>query len=205
MKLEKTKFSTRLVSTPSTRRNITLLTLVFLLFSPVLFMMGCNKQISDYVSHLTYKEKLNPVEHAFVYTAFNSMWVVGYPLYPEAAEILEHYLHGDGTEKVISNSYIKTSPFIKELIKEKGVGTHVIGFKQHKDWRLSYALNPFRLQVKKNGEVNIYQWIHFPENKRIAVRLNIFGRELRVNDALIHKLNPKAFMLKVEPWHHKRG
>ncbi len=179
--------------------------ILLLAITPILFMMGCNKEISSYVNHLTYKEKLNPVEKMFVYTSFNSMWVIGYPLFPEAAEILKHYLHGDGTEKVISNSYIKTSPFIKNLIKEKGVGTHVIRFKQHRDWRLSYALNPFRLQVKEDGEVNIYQWIHFPENKKIAVRLNIFGRELRVNDALIHKLNPKAFMLKVEPWNHKKG
>lgn len=172
---------------------------------PLIFMLGCNREISDYLGHLTYKKDLNLIERGIVSATFNSMWIVGYPLYPEAAQILKHYLHGDGSEKIISNSYIKTSPFIKRLIKEKGVGTHRIGFKQHKDWRLSYALNPFRLQVKENGDVNIWQWIHFPTNKKIAVRLNILGRQLRVRDALIHRLEPKAFMLKVSPWNHKEG
>jgi len=168
------------------------------------FAVGCNKEVSAYVNYLTCKKQpLNSIEKVFVYTTFNSMWIVGYPLFPEAAEILKHYLHGDGSELTVSNSYIKHSPFINKIIREKGVGTHKIFFRQHNDWRLSYALNPFSIQVKKNGDVKIWQWIHFPTNKSVRVRLNFFGRELRVNDALIHKLKPKAFMARVESWNYK--
>ena len=177
---------------------------LFVAVTVPLFMMGCNKEISAYVNYLTCKKNpLNPIESVFVHTAFNSMWMVGYPMFPEASEILRHYLHGDGSELTVSNSYIKHSPFIKKIITEKGIGTHKIYFRQHNDWRLSYALNPFSIQIKKNGDVKIWQRIHFPTNKSVRVRLNFFGRELKVNDALIHKLKPKAFVARVESWNYK--
>jgi len=181
--------------------------IIIVLLIPALFLIfavGCNKEISGYVNYLTYKKQpLNAIERGFVYVSFNSMWVVGYPLFPEAARILRHYLHGDGTDLTVSNSYIKRSTFINKIIRDKGPGTHKIFFRQHKDWRLSYALNPFTIQIKKSGEVKIWQWIHFPTNKGVRVRLNFFGRELKVNDALVHKLKPRAFMARVESWNHK--
>ena len=73
----------------------------------------------------------------------------GYIVAPEAAQSLQHYCFGDGDTLHVKSNYLKTSPVVLKHLKTMKVGDKKwVSFKQHEDWRLSYALNPFTI-VKK--------------------------------------------------------
>ena len=129
---------------------------------------------------------------------------VGYIFYPEAAAILRHYIYGEGEDLVLSNDYFRKSKFIQRTIKRKGVGIHKISLRQHQDWRLSYALNPFTLHIKKEGTIKIYQKIVFKQPKRkVRTTLNLLGFKVKVNDGLVHTMNPTPFTVYIKPWKRK--
>ena len=75
----------------------------------------------------------------------------GYFVSPEASDILTHYCFGSGDTLYLDSSYIKRSPVIKREINKLKIGDAVerVGFEQKDDWRLSYALNPFKIILTK--------------------------------------------------------
>tara|TARA_R110002051_G_scaffold39538_1_gene83197 strand:- start:836 stop:1423 length:588 start_codon:yes stop_codon:yes gene_type:complete len=163
--------------------------------------------LNHYISGLARKttsNKLDIFDKTIIGIGFNSMIAVGYFSYPEAAAILRHYIHGEGEDLLLSNDYFKKSKFIQRTIKTKGVGKHKISLRQHQDWRISYALNPFILHIKKNGTIKIYQKIVFKHPKRkVRTTLNLFGFKVKVNDGLVHAMKPSPFMVYVKPWKQK--
>ena len=114
---------------------------------------------------------------------------------PEGSAILQHYCFGDGTDLVLESDYLPNSPVIKSELKKMNIGEDkVIRFNQYKDWRLSYALNPFHLVKKTNG-FEIYQYIKF-DNKSVDVtEINFRLFKIKVKDSWVHVLNPTPFML----------
>jgi hypothetical protein len=114
---------------------------------------------------------------------------------PEGSTILQHYCFGDGTDLVLESDYLHNSPVIQSELKKMEIGEDkVIRFIQNKDWRLSYALNPFHLVKKTNG-FKIYQYIKF-DNKGVDVtEINFRLLKIKVKDSWVHVLNPTPFML----------
>jgi len=115
--------------------------------------------------------------------------------YPEGVKVLTHYVFGDGEKLELKSNYIPNSPVVIKSLKSMKVGqTKVIRFKQYKDWRLSYALNPFRLKKTKNG-FEIYQYIKFDKTGKIYTIVNILGVKMKIYDNWVNLLNPTPYML----------
>jgi hypothetical protein len=114
---------------------------------------------------------------------------------PEGSAILQHYCFGDGTDLVLESDYLPNSPVIKSELKKMRIGQDkVIRFNQNKDWRLSYALNPFHLVKKTNG-FKIYQYIKFDNKGLDVTEINFRLFKIKVKDSWIHVLNPTPFMV----------
>jgi len=89
------------------------------------------------------------------------MIVFGALFYPEASLALHHYCFGNGEKLVVESDYIKNSPVVRKHLKNMKTGQKKkIAFKQPEDWRLSYALNPFTMEKRKD-KVIITQWMQF--------------------------------------------
>lgn len=115
--------------------------------------------------------------------------------YPEGVSVLTHYIFGGGKNLELKSNYLPTSPVIIKSLKSMNVGeTKVIRFKQYKDWRLSYALNPFRLKKLKNG-FEIYQYIKFDTTGKIYTIVNLFGIKIKIYDNWVNFFNPTPYML----------
>jgi hypothetical protein len=114
---------------------------------------------------------------------------------PEGSSILQHYCFGNGEDLELTSDYLPNSPVIKSELKKMNIGEDkVIRFNQYKDWRLSYALNPFHLVKKTNG-FEIYQSIKF-DNKGVDVtEINFRLFKIKVKDSWVHVLNPTPFMV----------
>ena len=118
----------------------------------------------------------------------------GYFVSPEASDILTHYCFGSGDTLYLDSSYIKRSPVIKREISKLKVGDAVerVGFEQKDDWRLSYALNPFKIKRTREG-YEIYQWIEFDQTGKVPTELNLGITTITVNDAVVHAFDCKPF------------
>ena len=105
---------------------------------------------------------------------------------PEGSKILEHYCTGSGDTLFLDPSYIKNSPVVLEEIKGMREGqTKRVTFEQSKDWRLSYALNPFNIK-KEKGKYKVFQYIEFSRKKRVFTRLNFGLFKIKVKDNIVH-------------------
>lgn len=118
----------------------------------------------------------------------------GYFVSPEASDILSHYCFGSGDTLYLDTSYIQQSPVIRREVNKLKIGDVVerIGFKQKEDWRLSYALNPFKVKRTKEG-YEIYQWIEFDKTGKVPTVLNLGVTTITVNDAVVHAFDCKPF------------
>lgn len=118
----------------------------------------------------------------------------GYFVSPEASDILTYYCFGSGDTLYLDSSYIKRSPVIKREINKLKIGDAVdrVGFKQKDDWRLSYALNPFKIKRTKEG-YEIYQWIEFDQTGKVPTELNLGFTKITVNDAVVHAFDCEPF------------
>ena len=77
--------------------------------------------------------------------------------YPEGAAFIDHYLHGGGRDLRLASDYIRRSPVVRQRLVALPVErTVAVTLRQQQDWRLSYALNPFRLR-REAHRVVIYQ------------------------------------------------
>jgi hypothetical protein len=115
--------------------------------------------------------------------------------FPEGVSVLTHYVFGDGEKLELKSDYLPKSPVIINSLKSMKIGeTKVIRFSQKKDWRLSYALNPFRLKKLKNG-FEIYQYIEFDKTGKVYTIVNLGGHKIKIYDSWINLLNPTPYML----------
>jgi hypothetical protein len=115
--------------------------------------------------------------------------------FPEGVSMITHYVFGNGKKLELKSNYLPNSPVIIKSLKSMKVGqTKVIRFKQYKDWRLSYALNPFRLKKLKNG-FGIYQYIKFDTTGKVYTIVNILGVKMKIYDNWVNLLNPTPYML----------
>jgi hypothetical protein len=116
------------------------------------------------------------------------MMFYGYFLFPEASAILRHYCFGDGSDLHVQSDYIQTSPVVIKHLKRLKVGEKKrFTMKQKEDVRLSYALNPYVMERKKD-KVVITQWIKFQEGARTK-----FG-PIYLPDAIVHVFDCTPFM-----------
>jgi hypothetical protein len=85
---------------------------------------------------------------------------------------------------------------IVKLAKKMKVGQTVkcFGFKQYKDYRLSYALNPFTISRSKDG-YTISQWIAFDTTGKVHTTLNLFLFKVNVPDNFVHTFECTPFMV----------
>ena len=117
---------------------------------------------------------------------------------PEGSAILEHYCTGNGDTLFLDPSYIKNSPVVKREIQGMREGqVKKIRFHQKEDWRLSYALNPFRIK-KEGGKFKIYQYIKFDDKGIDYTDLNIGFAKIRVKDNIAHAYNCKPYIAYCE-------
>jgi hypothetical protein len=117
---------------------------------------------------------------------------------PEGSQILDHYCSGNGDTLFLDPSYIKKSPVVlREIEGMKEGQTKNIRFTQKEDWRLSYALNPFKIK-KEEGKFKIYQYIKFDRKGRDYTDLNLGFTKLRVKDGMVHVYECKPYVAYCE-------
>jgi hypothetical protein len=114
---------------------------------------------------------------------------------PEGSSILQHYCFGNGEDLELTSDYLPNSPVIISKLKKMKVGQDKrVVFEQYKDWRLSYALNPFQLVKKRNG-FEIYQYIKFDNKGVDFTEINFRLFKIKVKDSWVHVLSPNPFMV----------
>lgn len=118
--------------------------------------------------------------------------------YPEAAAVLAHYIEGSGRPLQLPPDYLRRSPVVCGALATLRVGqTRVVTLHQAADWRLSYALNPFRLR-REPHRVVLYQWMAFDPRPAARTVLNLGLLRFTVPDGLVHVLEPRPFMAHSE-------
>lgn len=153
-------------------------------------MAGINQRLQS--RQLTTFDKLQ------CYVLYHGIIVAGKLPYPEAADILQHYVYGKGENLYLEPDYLKDSPVIAKHLQQMRVGeTRTVGLKQQEDWRLSYAVNGFTLK-KTKGKAELLQHIVFSRNPRIYTDLNLYLFTVRIPDGLVHALEPTPFMVYAE-------
>jgi hypothetical protein len=122
------------------------------------------------------------------------MIFVGYFIFPEASQALRHYCFGNGEILYVNSEYIKTSSVVLENLKSMKVGEkRVVSFHQYEDWRLSYALNPFTIEKRKN-KVIITQWMQFAKKNNVKT---LFG-PIQISDNIVHTFNCTPYLFYSE-------
>lgn len=117
------------------------------------------------------------------------MIVVGAVFFPEASTILRHYCFGNGDTLYLQSDYIRTSPVVQKRLRKMHVGQETkLGMHQWEDWRLSYAINGFKMKKKKH-KVIIRQWIKFDGTGDV---ITWFG-PIPLPDNIVHTFDCKPF------------
>ncbi|ALI98097.1 hypothetical protein DC20_02775 [Rufibacter tibetensis] len=168
---------------------------LFLLF---LFGKEMGKALSVHFSEMNdrrEKGSLTSMDRLQCKVMYNSMICLGWLFYPEAAEVLHHYLYGKGTDLYLEPGYVRNSPVVQHALGSMKTGdVKAVSFRQNKDWRLSYAVNGFTLE-KRQGSVLLSQVIIFSKDSRIVTDLNFFLFKVRIPDGLVHVLEPSPFVV----------
>jgi len=117
------------------------------------------------------------------------MILVGSFVFPEASQILKHYCFGNGEKLILQSDYIKNSPVVVKELKKIKVGEKKrVVFKQKEDWRLSYALNPFYIEKRKD-KIIITQYIKFDSTNKVYTYFGPF----KISDNIVHVFNCTPF------------
>ncbi|WP_210487298.1 hypothetical protein [Rufibacter aurantiacus] len=168
---------------------------LFLLF---LFGKEMGKALSVHFSEMNDRRErgsLTSMDKLQCKALYNSMIYLGWLFYPEAAEVLHHYLYGKGADLYLEPNYMRSSPVVQLALSGMKTGDlKTVAFRQNKDWRLSYAVNGFTLKKKQNN-VLLSQKIIFSKDRKIVTDLNFYLFKVRVPDGLIHVLEPSPFVV----------
>ena len=102
------------------------------------------------------KGKLNFLDKSILHTGLLAGITISRFIYPEAADLLYHYVYGDGSPLELSSDYFKKCKYLTSKIQKLGHGIHgPIGLRQYQDYRLSLAFNPYYLEISAK-KVRIY-------------------------------------------------
>lgn len=178
--------------------SLNLIISIIILFTPVGSLVGImiSRHLSD-IDNRFEKNQLTYTDRLQCKLIYQSMVLVGKIIYPEASQILQHYLKGNGKDLYLEAGYFKRSPVVlKNLNSMETNESKVVRFHQQEDWRLSYSLNPFHLK-KGRKKINIYQKIKFRSEKGVYTNLNLYSIKIRLPERLIHTLKPKPYMVYV--------
>lgn len=119
------------------------------------------------------------------------MIVIGAIFFPEASQVLKHYCFGDGSTLYLKSNYIKTSPVVKRKLEKMQVGQkRKVGMHQWEDFRLSYALNPFTMEKRKD-KVIITQWIQLDTTNKVITWVG----PIPIPDNIVHTFDCKPFLV----------
>jgi hypothetical protein len=122
------------------------------------------------------------------------MIAVGFFIFPEASQALRHYCFGDGSQLNVDADYIKNSPVVKKHLAHMKVGEkHKVGMHQWEDWRLSFAINPFTIEKRKD-KVIITQWMQFAKTDKVVTW---FG-PIPIPDNIVHTFKCTPYMFHCE-------
>lgn len=141
------------------------------------------------------------VSLAFVlagYLAFNYM-THGKGVPWEALRIVHHYGFGQGETLVLESDYFPTSPVIQNELKEMRLNEErVVRFHQKEDWRLSFAINGFRLRKLGDG-FSIEQHMAFDTTGEVYTWVPTPFGDIKVPDDIVHRfLDCTPFDLRYE-------
>ena len=121
-----------------------------------------------------------------IFSIFISIFLYFKITAPEGCSVLQHYFLGNGKPLVLESDYLPNSPVIINALKGMRVGeVKRVTFEQNKDWRLSYALNPFHIVKKKNG-FDIYEYIKFDTKGKVFTTINLGGLKFKFQDYWVH-------------------
>jgi len=119
---------------------------------------------------------------------------------PESSKVVWHYCYGDGSQLILDSSYIKESPVVKAAIQSLEDGKEKsVSFRQDEDYRLSLALNPFKIVMKNNGgfvHIKVSQRIEFDTgkgNKKVKTSMRLGRFHVMIRDGFVHALGCKPF------------
>jgi hypothetical protein len=122
------------------------------------------------------------------------MICIGAIIYPEASSVLRHYCFGNGETLMLESDYISKSPVILKEIKKLKIGhKKTVRFRQWEDWRLSYAINGFTLERKKDS-VLVTQWILFDTTNKVCT---YFG-PVAIPDNIVHTFDCHPYQVKCQ-------
>lgn len=118
------------------------------------------------------------------------MILVGAVFFPEASQALKHYCFGNGEKLIVKSDYIKKSPVVLKQLKKMKIGQKKkVGFHQWEDWRLSFAINPFTIEKRKD-KVIITQWMQFDKTNKV---FTWFG-PIPIPDNIVHTFECTPYM-----------
>ena len=152
---------------------------------------------------------MNPKQNFLRKYAFKAFLIISMPTFltfisiflyfkitaPEGCSVLQHYFLGNGETLELKSDYFPKSPVIIAALKGMRVGeVKKVNFQQNKDWRLSYALNPFHIVKKKNG-FDIYQYIKFSSTGDVYTNINLGGFKFKFKDKWVHYLKTTPYNL----------
>ncbi|GHU86772.1 hypothetical protein FACS189476_00660 [Spirochaetia bacterium] len=118
---------------------------------------------------------------------YDNIIFFGWFIYPEASNILKHYIYGNGNDLEIISRYFFKSAVIKKSLENKQ-NIELIGpitLRIQDDPRIAYAINGFYIKNKNN--VEIFQKIDFAKmnDRHTYTTFNILNREIKIPDRLI--------------------
>ena len=157
------------------------------------------KTINNYLYNIAIKgqeDRLNLFDKSILHSGLIIGNTISRIAYPEASKLLFHYVYGDGSDLNLNSRYFRKSFYLKQKINELGNGHHgPIGLKQHEDWRLSLALNPYYINIESNNMYIYHPKIKFTSSggKLVPTIVPIGKLKLKVYDNIISSLNPVPF------------
>lgn len=179
----------------------TALLLVALLMLLTLFGHSVGRGISLHlagINNRVQRNELTVFDKLQCTVLYNSMIYIGGLPYPEAADILHHYIYGNGQDLYLEPDYLQRSPVVQSELQQMRVGERrTVNLRQQEDWRLSYAVNGFTLRKQKNKAL-LSQHIVFSRDRRIFTDLDFYIFKVRVPDGLVHALAPTPFTVYAE-------
>lgn len=160
--------------------------------------------VNGYIKNLTQRassNSLTSIDKIVVRTSIFAGISISRIYYPEAAELLQHYIHGEGKDLRLNSGYFESSEYLDQVISQKGLGNHgPIALRQDQDWRLSLALNPYYLEVSEQ-KIRIYHpKIEFADvDGELVYTVVPLGRiRLKVYDNLVSALDVSPFYVYAE-------
>ncbi|NBB21556.1 hypothetical protein GVN20_19480 [Runella sp. CRIBMP] len=164
---------------------------LFVLNDPLsrLFRTNTESALNQYLKKMSVRAEnrtLTRGDKIIIKTLTHCGIVAAYPIYPEAARIIYHLLHGKGTPYQIPSSYFEDSPYLQNEISKRGIGNFgPIGLRQHQDWRLSLAFNPYYLRITKDSVEVYHPNMACLTSHKIVTTVPLGRLNVRVHDNLL--------------------